>query len=57
VVVAHGTSGTDVVVDELAEMDHAWPGATGEDPLAAPDVPISATELLWEFFQRHPRRR
>jgi poly(3-hydroxybutyrate) depolymerase len=66
---AHGTSGTvtrsiapcrngtDVVVYELAEMDHAWPGATGEDPLAAPDAPISATELLWEFFQRHPRRR
>jgi poly(3-hydroxybutyrate) depolymerase len=66
---AHGTSGkvtravapcrdgTDVVVYELADMGHAWPGATGEDPLAAPDAPISATELLWEFFRRHPRRR
>jgi hypothetical protein len=31
--------------------------ATGEDPLAAPDAPIWATELLWEFFWRHPRRR
>jgi poly(3-hydroxybutyrate) depolymerase len=66
---AHGSSGTvtrsitacrdgsDVLVYELAEMDHAWPGATGDDPMAAPDTPISATELLWEFFQRHPRRR
>jgi polyhydroxybutyrate depolymerase len=46
-----------VVVYELAEMGHAWPGATGDDRLAAPDAPISATDLLWRFFQRHPRRR
>jgi polyhydroxybutyrate depolymerase len=67
--VAHGDSGTvtrsvaacrdgsDVLVYELAEMAHAWPGATGDDPMAAPDAPISASELLWEFFERHPRRR
>jgi polyhydroxybutyrate depolymerase len=64
---AHGASGTvtwsiapcrdgsDVLVYELAEMDHAWPGATGDDPMAAPDAPISASELLWEFFERHTR--
>jgi polyhydroxybutyrate depolymerase len=38
-------------------MDHAWPGAAGDDPMAAPDAPISASELLWEFFKAHPRRR
>jgi poly(3-hydroxybutyrate) depolymerase len=66
---AHGNSGTvtrsatscrdgsDVVVYELAEMGHAWPGATGDNRMAAPDAPISASELLWEFFRRHPRRR
>jgi polyhydroxybutyrate depolymerase len=66
---AHGDSGTvtrsvtscrdgsDVVVYELGEMDHAWPGAAGDDPMAAPDAPISASELLWEFFKAHPRRR
>lgn len=50
-------NGTDVVVYELAEMGHAWPGATGDDRLAAPDTPISATDLLWRFFEQHPRRR
>jgi poly(3-hydroxybutyrate) depolymerase len=66
---AHGDSGTvtrsvascrdgsDVVVYELAEMGHAGPGATGDDPMAAPDAPIAASELLWEFFEAHPRRR
>jgi poly(3-hydroxybutyrate) depolymerase len=66
---AHGASGTvtrsvtscrdgsDVVVYELAEMGHAWPGATGDDPMAAPDAPVAASELLWEFFEAHPRRR
>jgi polyhydroxybutyrate depolymerase len=49
--------GTDVVVYELAEMGHAWPGAAAGDPLDAPDTPISASDLLWEFFERHPRRR
>ena len=49
--------GTDVVVYELAAMGHAWPGATIDDPMSAPDTPISASDLLWEFFEEHPRRR
>jgi polyhydroxybutyrate depolymerase len=48
---AHGTSGTvtraiapcrngtDVVVYELADMGHAWPGGTSGGRLAAPDAP------------------
>jgi poly(3-hydroxybutyrate) depolymerase len=48
-------NGTEVVVYELADMGHAWPGATGDDALAAPDTPISANDLIWEFFERHPR--
>jgi hypothetical protein len=31
--------------------------ATAGARLADPDAPLSATELLWEFFQRHPLRR
>jgi poly(3-hydroxybutyrate) depolymerase len=49
--------GTEVVVYELAGMGHAWPGAGTDDPMAAPDAPASASDLLWEFFERHPRRR
>jgi polyhydroxybutyrate depolymerase len=53
--VARCRNGTEVVVYELAGMGHAWPGAAGDDPLAAPDTPISATDLLWRFFEQHPR--
>lgn len=38
--------GTDVVVYELADMGHAWPGAAADDPMAAPGAPVSANELL-----------
>lgn len=50
-------NGTDVVVYDLAEMGHGWPGAKVDDPMAAPDTPISASELIWEFFEQHPRSR
>jgi polyhydroxybutyrate depolymerase len=50
-------NGTDVVVYELAEMGHGWPGARADDPMAAPDTPISANDLIWRFFEQHPRRR
>jgi polyhydroxybutyrate depolymerase len=35
---------------------HAWPG--GETYLlgAEPTREISATDLMWEFFVRHPKR-
>jgi polyhydroxybutyrate depolymerase len=49
--------GTEVLVYELAGMDHAWPGAAIDDPMAAPDTPVAANDLLWEFFEQHPRRR
>jgi polyhydroxybutyrate depolymerase len=48
--------GTEVVVYELADMGHAWPGADGDDPMAAPDLPVEANDLLWAFFERHRRR-
>jgi poly(3-hydroxybutyrate) depolymerase len=38
-------------------MGHARPGAAIDDPMSAPDTPISASDLLWEFFEEHPRRR
>ncbi|MEV7228674.1 PHB depolymerase family esterase [Polymorphospora sp. NPDC051019] len=48
--------GSDVEVHLIENMGHAWPGARGEG-LAAPDAGVVATELIWEFFAAHPRRR
>jgi polyhydroxybutyrate depolymerase len=47
--------GTEVVVYERADMGHAWPGAATDDPMAAPDAPVSANDLLWRFFEQHRR--
>jgi poly(3-hydroxybutyrate) depolymerase len=49
---ASTTAGT-----RLNAMGHARPGAAIDDPMSAPDTPISASDLLREFFEQHPRRR
>jgi polyhydroxybutyrate depolymerase len=40
----------------VTDMGHAWPGSRSGS-LAAPDVPLVASDVLWEFFAAHPRRR
>lgn len=47
----------DVVVYEVAEGGHTWPG-TDEDlsPLGAVTQEINASQTMWEFFKAHPRR-
>ena len=55
--IAAGTAGgSNVDAYVVADMGHAWPGAKS-GPLAAPDAPIVATDILWDFFVGHPRRR
>ncbi|GAA2092354.1 PHB depolymerase family esterase [Streptomyces albiaxialis] len=40
----------------LPAMGHAWPGARGAD-LADPQAGLRATDLLWKFFEKHPRKK
>jgi polyhydroxybutyrate depolymerase len=47
--------GSDVDTYVVDGMGHAWPGAHSGS-LAAPDAPIVATDVLWDFFAAHPRR-
>jgi polyhydroxybutyrate depolymerase len=51
---ARCADGSDLEVYVVAEMGHSWPGATSGQ-LAAPDAPIVATDLIWDFFAAHPR--
>jgi polyhydroxybutyrate depolymerase len=37
-------------------MGHAWPGGAAVD-LGDPTAPLTATDLLWQFFAEHPRRK
>jgi polyhydroxybutyrate depolymerase len=46
--------GADTVVYGLPDMGHAWPGG-GAGTAAEDDSPISATDLMWEFFKAHPK--
>jgi len=34
---------------------HTWPGATIDVPLGATTHEISATDLMWAFFEAHPK--
>lgn len=43
-----------VVVYELPEMGHAWPGGSGD--MGYTPSPVNATELIWVFFRDDPRR-
>lgn len=48
--------GSEVVVYRLPDMGHNWPGAT-QGQLADSDAGVAATDLIWEFFAAHSRRR
>jgi len=51
-----GKEGTEVVLYTIKGGGHAWPGgqkgyALGDEPTQS----ISATDLMWDFFMRHPK--
>lgn len=66
-----GREGTEVVLYTIKGGGHAWPGGTGGPVLTVPLLrmvepmrrtpaieprSISATELIWDFFKRHPKK-
>ncbi len=52
-----GREGSEVVLYTIRGGGHSWPG--GVPPVRpganAPTQEISASELMWEFFERHPK--
>jgi polyhydroxybutyrate depolymerase len=48
--------GSDVDVYVVTGMGHVWPGAPS-GPLAGRNAPIVATDVVWDFFAAHPKRR
>ncbi len=49
-------NGGDVEVYSIVDQGHAWPGGKKALRMGAdePTTDISATDLMWDFFQRHP---
>ena len=50
-----GVRGTEVVLYTIRDGGHAWPGGAGNPIGDEPTQEISASELIWEFFERHPK--
>ncbi len=53
---ADGDNDTDVVLYTIINGGHAWPG--GKQARSNADIPtdeISATDLIWSFFEDHPK--
>ncbi|MFM7056376.1 MAG: alpha/beta hydrolase family esterase [Planctomycetota bacterium] len=51
-----GRSGSEVVLIEIEGGGHTWPGRHPvASQLGESTMDISANDLMWEFFQRHPR--
>lgn len=52
-----GLSGTEVLLCTIIDGGHAWPGGkkTGYIGADEPVYGISATDLIWEFFNSHPK--
>ena len=50
-----GVRGTEVILYTIRDGGHAWPGGTGSATGDVPTQEISASELIWEFFARHPK--
>jgi polyhydroxybutyrate depolymerase len=46
--------GADVLLYIVDGGGHTWPGAPDFPPLGYTTHDISATDLMWEFFQQHP---
>lgn len=52
-----GTNGAEVVLYVIDGAGHVWPGRPSPGGfLGATTNNISANELIWEFFQRHPMK-
>ena len=52
-----GKSGAEFVLYTIAGGGHTWPGK--ESPVASfgkSTLDISANDLIWEFFQKHPMK-
>lgn len=53
-----GKDGSEVVLIEIEGGGHTWPGMKPLVEMLGPStLDISANDLMWEFFQKHPLKR
>jgi polyhydroxybutyrate depolymerase len=52
-----GKGGSAVVLYTIVGGNHMWPGMRGAALLSPAKEEVSATDLMWDFFTRHPRAK
>jgi polyhydroxybutyrate depolymerase len=53
---ARGLNNTEVVLYTIVNGNHSWPGGKiGWRDGDIPNMEISSTDLIWEFFKEHPK--
>jgi polyhydroxybutyrate depolymerase len=53
-----GKDGAEVVLIEIEGGGHTWPGKKSPIGLIGKStLDVSANDLMWEFFRRHPIRK
>lgn len=53
----HGKNGSEVALVEIENGGHTWPGREPiSEILGRATMDISANDLMWEFFKRHPQK-
>jgi polyhydroxybutyrate depolymerase len=57
VIYAPGRAGAEVILYRIEGGGHTWPGHTPASRFLGPSTrEIDASQLLWEFFQKHPMK-
>jgi len=51
-----GKEGAEVVLYVVHGGGHTWPGRPGDATLGKSTSNISANDILWDFFKKHPRK-
>jgi polyhydroxybutyrate depolymerase len=54
---SHGRDGSEVVLYVIENGGHTWPGRVPTlEFLGSSTLQVSANDLMWEFFQKHPMK-
>ena len=52
----NGKNGSEVVLVEVEEGGHTWPGMPPPLKVFGKSAKLSANDLIWDFFQKHPMK-
>jgi polyhydroxybutyrate depolymerase len=52
----NGKNGSEVILVEVEEGGHTWPGMPPPLKVFGKSAKVSANDMIWDFFQKHPMK-